>query len=112
MGYTGESRAGTVGLLTQFCSVVAPAGHARGPPNAQTEFLTHRAEVIPGWRAGAKQPENPVIRERSISPSHQALPSFSRTCKEGGPRIYKLEPQQSGMSEAASQGLRAWARNV
>lgn len=70
MGYTGESGTGTVDLLTQFGSVVAPAGHALGPPYAQTVFLTLRTEVIPGWRAGTRRSENPVIRERSISPSH------------------------------------------
>jgi hypothetical protein len=73
---------------------VARVGPARGPPCTLVGF-THPSEVIPGKRAGARRPENPVIRECSISPSHQALPSFSRTSREGGPCIYKLRPQRT-----------------
>lgn len=92
---TGLSGVETVALLTPFCSLVALVGHARGPPSALAKFYSqHRGD--PGRRAGARRLENLVIRERSISPSHQALPSFSRTSKEGGPRIYKPEPQLSG----------------
>lgn len=105
-GYSGVSGAGTVALLTWFCFLVAPAAPP-GDLRAPWPSFTHHAEVIPGWRAGARRPENPVIRECSISPSHQALPSFSRTSREGGLRVYKLEPQRSGMSEADSPGLGA-----
>lgn len=54
--------------------------------------FTHPGEVIPGARAGTRRPENPVIRECSISPSHQALPSFSRTSRREGRALKNPRP--------------------
>lgn len=74
-GYTGLSRAETVALLTPLCFLVAPAGHARGPPSALAKFYAQlRGDPrLEGGRKASGEPSNPRMQHQPFPPGTSFL---------------------------------------